>query len=87
MARSFNRYSSGKSINITYSECVFVELGILHAMRLLLIVIRGPSVYRIFFHSLIKGTFFLKKKVIEHKMCVVFLCTTFIYNVSHSKKK
>jgi hypothetical protein len=49
-ARSCKHCCSGRAINITYSECVFVELGILHAMRLLLIVIYGLSFYRIFFH-------------------------------------
>jgi hypothetical protein len=27
------------------------------------------------------------KKVTEHKMCVLIFCTTFISNISHSKKK
>jgi len=31
--RSYNHCCSGKAINITYSECVFVALVILHAKR------------------------------------------------------
>jgi len=26
------------------------------------------------------------KKVTEHKMCVLIFCTTFVWNISHSKK-
>jgi len=33
-APSCNHLCSGKAISITYSECVFVTLGIQHAMRL-----------------------------------------------------
>ena len=28
----------------------------------------------------------LKKKVVKHKMCVLIFSTTFVYNISHSKK-
>ena len=27
-----------------------------------------------------------RKKVTEHKMCVLIFCTTFVWNISHSKK-
>ena len=33
-ARARNHCSRGKAINITYSECVFLALGIQHANRL-----------------------------------------------------
>ena len=36
---------------------------------------------------LIDGTIFGEKKVIEHKMRVLILSTTFVRNISHSKKK
>ena len=32
-ARSYNHCCSGKAIRLTYSECVFVALGIQHAER------------------------------------------------------
>jgi len=54
-----NRCGCGQAVGITYSECVFVALGILNAMR------------KIFKHYLINGTIF-EKKYIEHKMCLHF---------------
>jgi len=42
---------------------------------------------RIFPHCLINGTTFGgKKKVIEHKICVFIFSTTFVWNISNSKK-
>ena len=39
-----------KTINTTYSECVFVALGMLHAMRMRHIVLCGLSGSTVFFH-------------------------------------
>ena len=36
--RSFNLCCSGKSISITYSECVFVPLGIQNGLRMIRII-------------------------------------------------
>ena len=41
----------------------------------------------IFPHFLINGRIFEKKRVTENKMWVLILFTTFIWNISHSKKK
>ena len=49
-ARSLNRCCSGRAMSITYSECVFVALGIQHAMRMRHIVICGLPGCTLFFN-------------------------------------
>ena len=49
-ARSCNQSCSGKAINVSYSECVSVALGIQHAMPLRIIVICGLSVSTKYFY-------------------------------------
>jgi len=48
----------------------------------------SARLYNIFFsHHRINGTIFGKKKLIEHKMCVlIFSKTFFFWNIFHSKK-
>ena len=59
-ARSCNKFCGEKKrMSITHSECVFVALGIQHAMRMRHIVICGLSGCRVFFKLyLINGTTF-----------------------------
>jgi hypothetical protein len=49
--RSYNHFCGGKSISITYTENVFVALGIQHAMLMRHIVIWGLSGSTVFFHT------------------------------------
>ena len=47
---SCGHFCSGKAVNITYSDCVFLALGIRHAMRMGHIVICGVPCSTIFFY-------------------------------------
>ena len=62
--RSCKHRRSGKVISMRYSECVFVALVTLYAIRMRHIVICDLSGSTIFFflHYPIKGTIFEKKK-------------------------
>jgi len=43
--------ADGKAISITYSEFVFVDLGIQHALRMRRVVVCGLSCSTVFFHN------------------------------------
>jgi len=58
---SYNHCCSGKAISITYSECVFVVLGINHAMSMHHIFIGGLLGATIFFHVISQVAGFSKK--------------------------
>ena len=62
-ARSYNYCCRGKAISITYSESVFVALGIQHAMLMLHIVICGLPGCAIFFTLSHKRHDFRKRKI------------------------
>ena len=78
-ARSCHHCCSGKSISITYYECVFVALGIQHAMRMRLVILPSVACPALQYFSTLshKRQRFREKKVIEHKRCVLIFSTTF----------
>jgi hypothetical protein len=76
-----------KAINNTYNEYAPVVLVIQHSKptrRVILSSVISPAL-PYFFH-IISQTARFSGKVIEHKMCVVVFSTTFVGNISHSKK-
>ena len=74
------------SLSVTYSECAFVDLGIQHAVRCAILSSAACPTLRYFSVFSHKRQDF-RKKVIEFKICVLILSTTFVSHISHSKKK
>ena len=67
--------------------CVFVALGILHALLLAPYFLWLAPLYHsfpTFSHG--RQDFRGKKNIVEHKMCVLTSSTTFAWNISHSEK-
>jgi hypothetical protein len=63
-ARSFNHFCSGSAMSITYSQIVFVALGIQYAMQIHYVVICGLPGSTNFFTLFHKGHDFLKRFLI-----------------------
>ena len=95
-----NYFCCGKAINITYlcvcvrpiewactCACVHVALLIQHSIpiRYITTSIVAPLAPPNFSTLSHKGHD-SRKTIIEHEMCVLILSTTFVYNISHSKK-
>ena len=70
-------------MNIRYYECMFIALGVQHAVRIRLSSVACPSLQ--YFSKLSHKWNDFRKRVTEHKMCFDFLYN-FFFNISHSKK-
>ena len=65
-------------MSIPYFECVSVNVGTKHAKSINhTVIVTVPAV--LYFSTLAhkRHDFFFKKKI-DHKMCVLILCTTFV---------
>ena len=74
-------------MSITYSECVSIALVSQHVTRMrrvMLLSVAYPALT--YFSTLSHTRHDFRKKVIEHKMCVLIFSSTFVGNISHSKK-
>jgi len=71
---------------VLYYEWVFVALVVQQARRMRHIVNCGTPRSTIFFHIILQ-TARISKTVIETKICAWMYSTTFVWNISPSKKK
>jgi hypothetical protein len=76
-----------KAISITYSGCVCTLTYPACNSNAQYYHLWPVWLYNILPHYLINGTTFEKKKVTEHRTCVLMSSTTFAWNSSHSRKK
>ena len=79
MARSRNHCCRVKPINITYSECVSVALGMQTAKRMRRIIFSSVACLALpYFPTLSHKRHDFREKVTEYKMCVLIFSTTFV---------
>jgi hypothetical protein len=87
-ARSRNHCCCGKAINSTYCKCVSVALVIQHAKRMRRFILPSVACLAVPYFSTLshKRHDFRKKKVTEHKICVLISSTSFTRKISHCER-
>jgi hypothetical protein len=81
-ALSRNHCCLGKAISIKYSECMSVALVIQDAKRMRHIILSSATCLVLrYFSALYHKRHDFWEKVIEHKTCVLILCTSFGWNI------
>ena len=76
----------GKTVSITYCECVFVASCLACKSAFVLCHMCPVRVYNIFQHYIMNGTFYRKTFSI-YNLCVLISYTIFFFGkISHSKK-
>jgi hypothetical protein len=85
-ARSRNHCCSGKALDLIYSVCVYHCSISYPACKVRAPYCRMWPEWLYKFHQIISQKVRFLPKVIEHKMCVLTFSTSFVRNISHSKK-
>ena len=84
----YNHCCCGNALSITYCECMFIALGIQHAMRMRHIAICGLSRSTVFSHVCHEQHDFRKKKKLFNIKCAFRLALQFLSGTFfHSKIK
>jgi len=73
-------------MSITYSECLSVALFVQHAKRMRRIILSYVDCLAAEISTFFPKRHDFEKKKIEHEMFVLIFSTTFVWNISHSKK-
>ena len=87
-ARTRNQSSSGKAVNIIYSEYASVALFIQHAMRMRHTILSSMACLAVsYFSTLSHKRHDFRTNAFRHKMCVLIVSANFALSIFHSKEK